>query len=70
MIENWKSNLNIGKRIGTILMDLPQVFDILDHSRLIAKLEAYGFNSLSLEFMKNYVTNRKQRCKVENCFSM
>ena len=70
MTENWKSNLNIGKRIGAILMDLPQVFDILDHSRLIAKLEAYGFNSLSLEFMKNYLTNRKQRCKVENCFSM
>ena len=51
-------------------MGLSKAFDILDHSLLIAKLEAYGFNSLSLEFMKNYLTNRKQRCKVGNCFSI
>ena len=44
-------------------MGLSKAFDILDHSLLIAKLEAYGFDSLSLEFMKNYLTSRKQRCK-------
>ena len=51
-------------------MDLSKAFDTLDHSLLLAKLEAYGFDSLSLEFMKNYPTNRKQRCKVGNCFSV
>ena len=51
-------------------MDLSKAFNTLDHLLLIAKLEANGFNSLSLEFMKNYLTNRKQRCKVGNCFSM
>ena len=70
MIENWKSNLNKGNKIGAIFMDLSKAFDTLDHSLLIAKLEAYGFDSLSLEFMKNYLTNRKQRCKVGNCFSI
>ena len=66
MIENWKSNLNKGNKIGAIFMDLYKAFDTLDHSLLIAKLEAYGLDSLSLEFMKNYLTNRKQRCKVKN----
>ena len=51
-------------------MDLPKAFDILNHSLLITKLEAYGFDSLSLEFMKNYLRNRKQRCTVGNCFSV
>ena len=51
-------------------MDLSKAFDNLDHSLLIAKLEAYGFDSLSSEFMKNYLTNRKQRSKVGNCFSI
>ena len=41
-------------------MDLFKAFDTLDHSLLIAKLEAYGLDSLSLEFMKNYLTNSKQ----------
>ena len=70
MIENWKSNLNEGNKIGTIFLDLCKAFDTLDHLLLIAKLEAYGFNSLSLEFMKNYLINRKQRCKVGSCFSI
>ena len=50
-------------------MDLSEAFDTLDHSQLIDKLEAYGFNNLYLEFMKNYLTNRKQICKFGNCFS-
>ena len=68
MIENWKSNLSKGNKIGAIFMDLSKAFDTLDHSLSIAKLEAYSFDSLSLEFMKNYLTNRKQKCKVGNCF--
>ena len=60
MIENWKSNLNKGNKIGAIFMDLSKVSDTLDRSLLIAKLEAYGFDSLSLGFMKNCLTNIKQ----------
>ena len=67
-IEIWKNNQNKGNEIGAIFIELSQAFDTLDHFPLIAKLGAYGFNSQSLEFMKNYLTNRKQRCKVGNCF--
>ena len=70
IIENWNSNLNKENKIRAIFMDLSKAFDTLDHFLLIAKLEAYGFDSLSLEFMKNYLTNRKQRCKIGNCFSI
>ena len=56
MIENWKSNLNKRNKIRAIFMDLSKDFNTLDHSILIAKLEAYGFDSLSFEFMKNYLT--------------
>ena len=49
-------------------MKLSKAFDSLDYSLLIAKLEAYSFDSLSLEFMKNYLTTRRQRWKVGNCF--
>ena len=36
----------------------------MDHFLLIAKLEAYAFDNLSLEFMKNYLENTKEKCKV------
>ena len=58
--ENGKSNLNKGTKIGVIFMDLPKAFDTLGHSLLITKLRVYDFDSLSLEFVKNYLTNRKQ----------
>ena len=48
-------------------MGLSDAFDTFDHSLLVAKLEAYRFDSLSVEFMKNYLINRKQRYKVGNC---
>ena len=65
-----KSNLNKGNKIGAIFRELSKAFDTLDHSLLIAKLDAYGFDSFSLEFMKNYLTNGKQRCEIGNCFSI
>ena len=70
MIENWKSDLSKGNKIGTIFMDLSKTFNTLDYSLLKAKLEAYSFKSLSLEFMKTRLTNRKQRRTVGNCFSI
>ena len=70
MIENCKSNLNKANKIVAIFMDLSKACDTLYHFLLIVRLEAYGFDSLSLEFMKHYLANRKQRCKVGNCFSV
>ena len=64
-----RTNLNKGNKTD-IFMDLSKAFDTLDHSLWIANLEAYGFDSLSLEFEKNYLTKRKQRFKVGNCFSI
>ena len=40
-----------------------------NHKLLITKLKAYGLDSNSLTFMKEYLTNRLQRCKINNSFS-
>ena len=36
---------------------------------LLAKLEAYGLDSNAVSFMRSYLTNRLQRCKINNSFS-
>ena len=38
----------------------------MGHSLFTAELEADGFDSVPLEFMESYLTNKKQRCKVGN----
>ena len=50
-------------------MDLSKAFDSLNHELLLAKLKAYGLDSNSVTFMKSYLTNRLQRCKINNSFS-
>ena len=52
VFRNNHNTLHKGNKIGAISMDFYKASDTLDHSLLIAKLEACGFNSLSLEFMK------------------
>ena len=40
-------------------MDLSKAFNSLNHELLFTKLNAYGLDSNSVIFMKNYLTNRK-----------
>ena len=45
------------------------MFDTLDHSLLLAKLNACGFDNNSLSLVWSYLKSRIQRCKIENHFS-
>ena len=43
---------------------MSKAFDSLHHALMIKKLEAYGFNHVSLELMRSYFEDRKNRVKV------
>lgn len=57
--RNRKSSLTKGNKIGAIFMDLSEIFNALEYSTLIAKLRVCSFDIQSLEFVENYLTNRK-----------
>ena len=69
MNKKWKTILNKKLKVGALFMDLSKAFDNLDHSLLSANLSAYGFDINSLSFVRSYLTNRIQRCKIESHFS-
>ena len=69
MTEKWKTILNKKLKVGALFMDLPKAFDTLDHSLLLAKFSAYGSDNNSMSFVRSYLTNRIQRCKIEKDFS-
>ena len=58
MTEVWKKNLDKGNEIAVILINLSKVFDTINHSLLLASLEAYGFSMTSLKLMQSYLCNR------------
>ena len=69
MIETWKKHLNKGEKKEIILMDLSKAFDTINHSLLLAKLDAYGFSRTSLKLMQSYLCNRQQRISINGSFS-
>ena len=51
-----------------LLRDLSKAFDCIDHKLLTAKLNAYSFNLPALRLIHDYLSNRKQRKKIENTY--
>ena len=69
MLEKWKRFIDNGKMFGALLTDLSKVFDCIDHELLIAKLNAYGFSLTALKLVHSYLSNRKQRTKINSSYS-
>ena len=69
MLEKWKLSIDNKGFAGGVLMDLSKAFDTINHQLLLAKLHAYGFSKQALAIVCSYLSNRKQRIKINNVFS-
>ena len=50
-------------------MDLSKAFDTINHELLLAKSHAYGFSMHPLLILSSYLSNGKQRVKINNSLS-
>ena len=69
MLEKWKRVVDNGKVFGILLTDLSKVFECLSRELLLAKMHAYGFSISALRPIYSYLANRKQRTKINSCYS-
>ena len=62
LLQKWQKELDSGRFIGTILMDLTKAYDSLPHHLLIAKLEAldYILDKDSFNLVLDNLSFRKQ----------
>ena len=67
--DSWCVNIDRGLLNGVIFIDLKKAFDAIDHEIILKKLTKYGVDQDALKCFKSYLTNRMQRCNVNNHLS-
>ena len=69
IIEKWRQFLYSGGQAAAVLTDFSKAFVCIDHELLIAKLNVYGFDDLCLVFTYSYLSEKKQKTKINSSFS-
>jgi len=52
-----------------VFCDLSKAFDTLDHTILLKKMKSFGFSDKTIDWFKNYLSNRKQYVVLDNTSS-
>ena len=68
-MRNGKKSVDNGEVFAALFTDLSKAFDCFSHELLIAKLDAYGFDKNVLKLVNSYLSNRKQRVKIDSKYS-
>ena len=58
-LQSWQKELDEKGMVATVLMDLSKAYDCIPHDLLIAKLNAYGIDSVGLLLISDYLSRRK-----------
>ena len=66
LLQEWQNELDKSGFVGTIFMDLSNAYEYLPHDLLTAKFEADGIRKSVLNLLLGYLSNRKQRTKVNS----
>ena len=66
IIDELLFNLDSDRVSGMILIDYCKTFDMVDHSILLQKLQAYGFDNKSLIWFRSYLNERRQLVSMGN----
>lgn len=69
VIASWKEKLNSNKVIVAVFLDLKRAFETIDRSILFQKLQRYGISEKAMEWIRSFLSNRKQRTRVTTVLS-
>ena len=70
LIDQISSSIDSKKFCAGIFLDLSKAFDRVNHAILLNKLENYGFRGTALQWVRNYLSSRKQYVEFNSVFSV
>ena len=68
-LDSWMNSLDKNTPVDAVYLDFKKAFDTVPHNRLLTKLESYGVTGKVLEWVKTFLSDRKQYVKVNNASS-
>jgi hypothetical protein len=60
------NSLNQKLHVGGIFCDLSKAFDCVNHKILLSKLHFYGIQGTTIDWVRSYLTNRKQKVEIKS----
>ena len=68
-IEEWSLKLDKGEQVDVIYTDFSKAFDTVSHSKLLQKLQLLGISGKVLCWIRNFLSGRRQKVRVEESCS-
>ena len=69
-IHDWAKGINFRSQTDVILLDFSKAFDSVPHERLVVKLDFHGIRGKVLNWIRAFLTNRKQKVSVNGVLSL
>ena len=69
LTTHWDMNLKKHKFVGALMLDLSAAFDTLSADILCEKLEILRFDKTTVDWIKSYMTGRRQKTRMGNTTS-
>ena len=69
LLKKLQNELDTSGFVRTMLIDLSKAYDCLPHSLMIAKFQAYIIRKSGLNLLLSYLSNQKQRRKINFSYS-
>ena len=66
IVENIRENLDNKTFACGVFIDLEKAFDTINHQILLKKLQHYGIRGMTLQWFTSYLSDRKQRVKLDS----
>lgn len=66
LIDCWLRDIDEGKIIGTVFLDLRKAFDMVNHNILLYKMKLFNFSENAIKFFTSYLSNRSQLVQSGN----
>ena len=68
-MEDWTKAIEQGQQVDVAYLDFAKAFDSVPHKRMIQKLQNYGVGGNLLRWLEAFISDRRQRVRVNGAFS-